>query len=322
MTLLDGAGQIRLLSRLGLHHTARQGTIERRIGDAVASLGILNARDQVEGAVNVMMVGSLAGATGSGSYIQLALLLQAICKERNVAAEVRGLFLLPDVFVQGAGLGRDQVQNVLANGYASLKELNAIINHVTDRGKPFPLGYEYAPGRRLLTGGVPFRSVAFVDFENVRSGNYGRSLETYKRMAARAAFLLLFTPIGQKVASAGVNDARARLAAAAQGTQNLYAGIGVSALVYPAREMADYLTLRLAAENLGGDWLRLDRAYFERVKRYQEQRRLGNLSVERPDQAQAFLEDLTNLATKDRLPFFAEVRASLPPQVPDESGAP
>jgi hypothetical protein len=318
MTLLDGAAQIRLLTRLGWHTAIKRGGIEAQIGGAIARIGMLNARERFDGALNVMMIGSLAGASGSGCFIQVALLLSQICRTRNITADVRGLFLLPDVFIRGANLPTDQVRNVLANGYASLKELNAVNNIVTERGDTTPFTFEYAPGHGLQEGGLPFRSLALIDFENVRGGNLGASLDAYQRMAARAAYQLIFTPIGQRTASVSVNDARARLAAAAEGTHNLYAGVGVSGVVYPAEEMCQYLVLRMATENLGNDWLWLDRSYFERVRRYEEQRRQGSLSAQRPNQGQAYLEDLDILANKDRRAFFTEVYARLNPRVRDE----
>jgi hypothetical protein len=318
MTLSSGAAQIRILTRLALHHAIKRGGLDRRIGDAIARIGILDSRERFEGAVDVMMIGSLAGATGSGCFLQIALLVDQICRARNISADVRGLFLLPDIFVRGASLPTDQMRNVLANGYASLKELNAVNNFVTGRGDTTPFTFEYIPGHFLREGGLPFRSLALIDFENVKGGNLGRSLGTYQEMAARAAYQLIFTPIGQRTASVSINDARARLAAAAEGSHNLYAGVGVSAVVYPAEEMSRYLTLQLVTENLGGDWLRLDRGYFERVRRYEEQRRQGSLAAVRPDQGQAFLEDLEIFASKDRLAFFAEIQSRLNPKIRDE----
>jgi hypothetical protein len=319
MTLLDGAAQIRLLTRLGLHHGIRFGDVRRRIEEAVADLSLLNSRDRFEGAVNVMFVGSLAGATGSGSFLQLALLFAHLCKGR-VNAEYSALFLLPDAFVRGAALPSGQIENVLANGYAALKELNAVNHFATGRSEMPDFAFEVAPGIGIEPGTIPFRSVAFIDYENTRGGSLGRSLDAYKRMTADAAYLLVFTPIGQRTASIGVNDARARLSAANAGTHNLYAGIGVSAVDYPVAEMIGHLTNRLALELLGGDWLRLDRLYYERVRRYEEQRRAGNLAAVLTDQGDAYLQDLAQLASQDRIPFFAEIYGELFPRKRDEQG--
>jgi hypothetical protein len=319
LTLIDGAAQIRLFTRLALHHAIRGGGIERTLGDALAGLAAHRAQDRFEGVVNVMMVGSLAGATGSGSYLQLALLIGALGRQRGVAVEVRGLFLLPDVFLRAASLPIDQVRNVRANGYAALKELSAINARASGREEAADFDFEYAAPRRVEAGGHPFRSMSLIDFEGTGGGSFGRSFEAYKAMATRATYQLVFSPIGQKTASVAVNDARAKLAAAAEGVENIYAGLGVAAVDYPAQEVAHYLELRLALENLGGDWLRLDRDYLARVRRYEEQKRQGNLSITAPDQGRSFLTDLDTLALRDRMAFFAEVRARLHPEVRDEA---
>jgi hypothetical protein len=318
MTLIDGAAQMRMLSRLGLHHSFTAG-LDNALGAAIARIGLLDSQTAYTGELNIMMVGSLAGATGSGTFLQLALALGDVCQARGIRGfSLRGLFLLPDVFVNGIGLPVGQVPNVLANGYASLKELNAV-NDLTNALSPeTAFNFEYSPGRFLQRGvGQPFRSFALIDFENINGGNFGRSRAAYVDMATRAAFMLIFTPIGQKTDSIAVNDALRRLAAAATGRSNLYAGIGVSAVRYPVAEMSRYLTLRLATRNLEGDWLRQDHSYARRMAEFRNQRQLGNLSVVQPDRGLAFLEDLQNLARADRIAFFREIDSRLNPLVRD-----
>lgn len=325
MTLLDGAAQIRLLTRLAIQHQlwtggAQQSRLSMELGAEIGRIASLNSRTKFEGAINILMVGSLAGATGSGSFLAIALLLGDLCRDRSIAADIHGMFLMPDIYVRGGSMLTSQIDNVMANSYAALKELNAINLLAGQRGGYIDFEYEYAPGRRIVPGGFPFRTVSLIDYENTKGSNLGRNLDNYFAMATRAAYITLFTPIGQKVKSVSVNDARAISMAASQGTNNMFASVGVSAVEYPAAEIADYLTLRLTLQNLEGDWLRLDRAYFERVRRYEEQRALGNLAARKPDQGQAFLEDLQQYATKDRMQFFAEIYERLNPVLVDRDG--
>jgi hypothetical protein len=325
MTLLDGAAQIRLLTRLAIQHQlwvggAQQSRLSMELGAEIGRIASLNSRTKFEGAINIMMVGSLAGATGSGSFLAIALLLGDLCRDRSIAAEIHGMFLMPDVYVRGGSMLTSQIDNVMANSYAALKELNAINLLAGQRGGFVEFDYEYAPGRKIMPGGFPFRTVSLIDFENTKGSNLGRNLDNYFAMATRAAYISMFTPIGQKVKSVSVNDARAISMAAAQGTNNMFASIGVSAVEYPAGEIADYLTLRLTLQNLDGDWLRLDRSYFERLRRYEEQRAAGNLAARKPDQGQAYLEDLQQFATKDRMQFFAEIHERLNPVMVDRDG--
>jgi hypothetical protein len=325
MTLLDGAAQIRLLTRLALQHqlwagSAQQSRLSLELAAEIGRIAAINSRTKFSGAINIMMVGSIAGATGSGSFIALALLLGDLCRDRSIAAEVNGLFLMPDVYVRGGAILTSHIDNVMANAYASLKELNAINLLAGRRGDYVEFDYEYSPGRRIVEGGFPFRTISLIDYENIKGSNLGRNLDNYFAMATRATYITMFTPIGQKVKSVSVNDARAITQAASQGTNNMFASVGVSAIEYPATEIADYLVLRLALQNLEGDWLRLDRSYFERVRRYEEQRVAGNLAARKPDQGQSYLEDLQQFATKDRLQFFAEIYDRLNPKLVDAQG--
>lgn len=320
MRLLDGAAQIRMLSHLALFTSLKAGAVQNRVGDVLSQLGRHDGRMEFDGAINILVTGSLAGATGSGSFLQIALLLRRLAEDRTIKASVRGIFLMPDVFVRGANLPAGQIGNVLANGYASLKELNGAIARAERQRAARNLMYEFGPDMVLRDGEVPFQSVTLVDFENSAGGNLGSSIANYKEMVARAVYQQIFTPIGLRIASVTINDALAKLGAAAASTSNMFSGVGISAVAYPAQEVADYLGLRFALEVLSGDWLRLDRMYIDRVRRHEEQRAAGNLTLQLADQGDAYLEDLDQLALRERIAFFAEIRRGLHPVVANPEG--
>src|SRR5262249_42164700 len=104
MRLVDGAAQIRLLSHLPLYLSCKAGTLQNRLGDVIAELRRHDGRADTLVPVNILIACSIAGATGSGSFVQLAALLRRIAREREVSATVRAVLLLPDVFVYGARL--------------------------------------------------------------------------------------------------------------------------------------------------------------------------------------------------------------------------
>ena len=313
MTLLDGAGQIRMFTRLALHDACSKGIIEQSVGSAIAELGRYDNRSGFEGQVNTLMVGSLAGATGSGSFLQIAALINELAAKRNIHADVYGLFLMPDIFVRSGAMPQGQISNVLANGYASLKEFHAATMKATERDGRFNFDFEFAPGRHLSSGDIPFSSLTLLDYEDMKGGNLGRNIPAYRMLAERAAFTLLFTPIGGRFDSVSVNDAQAKAAAAARGTHNRIAGMGLSTIVYPHDDIVDFLSDRLAVSVMEGDWLRLDRQFEGRLRRFRDQRSAGNMTVTEPMQAQSYLEDLKQLALNDQIPFFREIFDNLNP---------
>ena len=307
LSLIDGAAQIRMFTHLALFTKLVSAEIPQKIGDALASLGRYDGSDSYDGVVNVMMVGSLAGATGSGSFIQIAMLIQEAAKNRNVSADVRGVFLLPDVYVHGASLPVYQIPNVLANGYAALKELNCANMLASGDLDNKQVSYEYAPDRTIQKGEFPFQSMTLIDFESETGGSLGRSIDSYTEMAKRAVYQQIFSPIGGRVRSVEVNDARAKYAAAAQGADNKFASAGVGALVYPVDAVAEYLSLQFAIEALSGDWIRLDRQFQARTRRFRGQREQGNVLEKPPEKSSAYIEDLRNLALNEKNAFFVEI---------------
>jgi PAS domain-containing protein len=320
MTLLDGAGQVRMLTRLALWDSILTGSMERVLGAAVADLVRYDNLSAPLSQINVLMVGSLAGATGSGSFLQLACLLRDIATRRNVETTVRGLFLLPDVYVSTGALPAKQLSNVMANGYASFKEFHAMTLKAADRGGNFEFDFEYAPGKFLQAGDLPFASLTVIDYEDTGGGNLGRNLGAYSAMMEKAAYTLLFTPVGGKADSVTVNDVRETAAAAGRGTHNRIAAIGISALTYPQDEIRDYLANQVAREIMAGDWLRLDRQFRDRLRRFRDQRAAGNMSAVEPQQGQSYLQDIRQLAVDDQLPFFREIHDKLNPVERDEYG--
>ena len=80
-SMLDGASQMRPKSRLALLDTIDDGTI-----DQLSALieRLFNDRDGSK--IRVMIVSSLAGGTGSGMFIQIALWLRKYFSERKCSA--------------------------------------------------------------------------------------------------------------------------------------------------------------------------------------------------------------------------------------------
>ncbi|MBI1928985.1 hypothetical protein HYR99_32655, partial [Candidatus Poribacteria bacterium] len=81
------------------------------IGETVASL------PPIDNPVEIVIVTSLAGGTGSGSFIDMAFLAREIAPN----AMITGLLFLPHVFEGNAAIAQEVIK---ANGYAALKELD------------------------------------------------------------------------------------------------------------------------------------------------------------------------------------------------------
>lgn len=119
----EGAGQVRIASRLGFYHApnyqkitasldqARRNLSDPKIANRVGDLGF----DFDAKSMDIFVACSIAGGTGGGTYLDLGFLLKRFFADSNTV----GILLLPSFFAGYAGGTRVQ-----ANGYAALMELN------------------------------------------------------------------------------------------------------------------------------------------------------------------------------------------------------
>ena len=124
MQMLNGAGQIRAVSRLALRSAMKLGklTPTTAVRDRLFKLGSgIN-----EKGLRVMIVSSMMGGTGSGIFLQIPLYIRELFESQISGGcdriEIQGTFILPDV-LKGA-ISPKEVENVYSNAYAAMKELN------------------------------------------------------------------------------------------------------------------------------------------------------------------------------------------------------
>ncbi|HEX5708922.1 MAG TPA: tubulin-like doman-containing protein [Pyrinomonadaceae bacterium] len=120
-TMTEGAGQIRAYSRLGFYHHFQeiQNAIRAAAGKvrSVPNTTLVRERHRLDADpadLQVFVVFSIAGGTGSGMYLDLAFLVKKLFKGEKLATI--GVVMMPGLF----NPNEDRVQ---ANGYAALKEL-------------------------------------------------------------------------------------------------------------------------------------------------------------------------------------------------------
>ena len=175
-----GAGQVRAISRLlffdqfakltGLVRERSDGLL-RSVGrqDDLAHLGL-----EIENRLRVVVVCSAAGGTGSGSFIDLGLMLRSMI---HPAPTVDLVLLLP------GGYHDHQRQRVNANGYAALMELE----HAMRPNPSPPFVTQWAEHQGPLPGIAPYDDVYLLDTRNVLDDGL-ESVEDLYDMAADILF--------------------------------------------------------------------------------------------------------------------------------------
>ena len=142
--ITDGANNVRMLGRLSLLFPPNYTAATREIRSALAALKALDEKEagelysrslpkpvQVEMGddLHVYVVGTLAGGTSSGSFIDMGYILQSLDGYQN-AIKPTGVFLLPSA--------EHPNEKHTANAYAALIELNHYSSDHTRYTQQFP----------------------------------------------------------------------------------------------------------------------------------------------------------------------------------------
>ena len=275
-TLTEGAGQVRAVSRMAFETALRAGKLEE-LHKAIESLYKLEG-EEYEQALRVIIVSSLAGGTGSGLILPVALYIKnyLATRFRQSSNITRGFFLLPEIFY-GAIPGNAERNNLKSNAYATLREIDAFMMK----------GDSTLPENYQNSVKIEFPNVSSDEYEeyNIRpydfcflfdaqnvDGKKLNSFNQYLEHAANCIFAQSIGPMNKRSNSSEDNTIRKLVS---ERGRNRYAGAGTSMLIYPTEDIKRYLALNWAKESVSGIWLMFDKQFRELVKRNAELKRQG-----------------------------------------------
>jgi hypothetical protein len=226
-TAVYGAAQIRPLGRLALHAQP-----ERVVSQITTCLDTLTDRERLreggdrtsidgQGSVEVYVLTSLCGGTGSGVFIEVARLVREELKDAPTVRLV-GVFLLPGPF---RGLpGTDLVRS---NAYAALKELDYL------PAPREPLSLTFGQGRTLVFDRSPFDLVYLVDSVGERYDTT-KSVSHLARQMAYLPYLMSTPSVGSLVREVLHNlIPQLESKGLVHGKRATYASFGVATLELP-----------------------------------------------------------------------------------------
>jgi len=255
-----GAGQIRMESRLGLYYNLEddRAGIRRKIDQLLqSSTRIGNPwRDNDDRVIRIVIYASVAGGTGSGSFLPFAYLLRQMANDQGWGRpSVVGVFTLPTAFLER--VKPELHEDILANGYAALKEGEFLTRQLGHEGGASEIEFHFDPGTRnesrTKVTGRPFDLAYIVDRPTQVS------IERYEHAIADASYLQIFSPIlgAQK---GEYDNYEKRQKSLANGEFSVHWGaFGSSILHFPRQDVLRYASLRYVARALrdylcfGGD---------------------------------------------------------------------
>lgn len=293
MSINDGAGQIRSISRLAFSHAIHKGKIDR-IKNAITELLDVSAGEG--NIIEVHIVTSLAGGTGAGSFLQTAYLVRELLIRNNITnPKVLGYFMLGDIFLKDPSINLSdptKTTNILANTYACLKELNGIYEIPEDKKIEFEYGYFSKPPYEITkNNSVPFMQCFLCDYEN-NEGNNISSISNYKSQIEDFLYLNAFSPTGPKTRSQVINNIFNLIQS---GSSSRYGSTGISKIVYPVANLLDYFSVKRLNDNLKTTWLKIDKDFDDKYQEYVESLNKG-IIVKEPKLSEFFINSVDAIA--------------------------
>ncbi len=225
--IIAGAGQVRARGRLALF--AKASEVYARIRRAVDD--VRNIRNQKQmyadafqvsdrSGVEVHIVGSLAGGTGSGTFLDVAFMARDVIggdEQSNFTA----VLLLPGIFTRMNG-----VALVKPNAYGALKE----IEHLSTMKGSLPVDYGF---RRVDVTRPPFDIIYLIDSVN-EQGRVVTDQKDLHALIADGMYVQIGSQLGTDSANA-VDNIKTQIAAAprVKGRSPQYCSFGVASLTMP-----------------------------------------------------------------------------------------
>ena len=297
--MTDGAGQVRAVSRL-----AFRGAIERNeINKIKSEITRINEQtdNKYKSSVRVCVVGTLAGGTGSGIFLQVPLMIRKILRESFEVETMMsmGFFLLGGV-LQGCGkiTGQDEVRNIFANTYASFKELNALIENASSANMDLQIKFEFDPNSTdptLSKKDRPYDYYHIIDHLNLNGKNLP-SLGSYVSMISNSVFVYLFSPIAD--GSFSKLDNQIIKLVSTKGKTRV-CGSAAGKLFYPYEDIVRLFSIRRTLQSISTVWQKYDKQFNRDLTEFKRKRMSGDTKAEEPEMRKKFLFYLEQEIKKD-----------------------
>jgi len=279
-TITTGMKQQRMLGRLAFYQD--RNNIHRRIGAAVTEASQIRAANVarnllpiIGNSLDVYVVGSSCGGTGSSGFLDVTHAIWAACRAQGLIPKIRAFLFLPGAFhaalssgIEGARTW-DQVQ---ANAFAFFKELDHFLRHGDQvAAQVCDTAIQPDPG----IGRMDLLYQAYlIDSMVTGAGNIADIADLYD-ITAESIFQFLLSDLARPIVAANAANTEAVLVAADKyGRRRAYCGLGVSRIVFPGDTYRRFLEMRAA------DW-------FLRTAMLHEPNNLDEIVRKHPDVAAA-----------------------------------
>ncbi len=271
-SMKDGASQMRPKSRLAFMDIIEDRTIHEL---EVFIDRLFDKRDDAK--IRVMIVSSLAGGTGSGMFIQAALWVRNYFAKRKCSITIRGIFVLPDVFVNTVKDIRDddtERASLYANAYGAIRELNAITKIKTkpNASTLLPIKIDQLfDSEKNQPDGTPVYDYAFFIDDISEGGSVLKEIAQYEQVVARLVYMQMYAPMHDDLYSEEDNLFKRFQ----KSTEPVFGSCGTAKAIYPTEDIVRYCALRAAQDAVSTGWRRIDNEIADKQKKEEDRENSG-----------------------------------------------
>lgn len=212
-------------------------------------------KDDPDGSMEIVLIGSLAGGTGSALFMPVAMYIKRYFRSKfNRDVTVKALLSCPDVYVDA--LTSENKVRAYANAYAALAELNAVdlvskgYNESAKAKSKCAIGFKIGSERSKGIG-VLF-DADMTEFA-VRSAQPFESVYLFDRIPGTVGIFAHEQKM-TNILGIIVDDEIGK------DSSEIYAGISVSEIVFASESIVDYVSKKKVFDDMEREWLSLYRS--------------------------------------------------------------
>ena len=249
---LDGAGQYRQIGRMCLFdkydrcRTALRDTITQILpqGDRTGPVKL-----------EVFMVNSICGGAGSGTFLDMAIILRELSRTAGWDISITALIVTGDVYRNRKSVSHSEEEQYIANTYACIRD----INYLQDRNSPHldqqvnqPLVIQY-PNEKISVTSRLFDLVLLVQGSNEKGKPTIQSVDQLVQFLSSSIFLMSTAPLGAKRESRWINRTSGFQLTDEfhKGAPRVFSSLGYVRFTYPEEHVISYLHTRYGELVLG-----------------------------------------------------------------------
>lgn len=297
-SMTEGAGQQRSISRLAFEYCIKDGRLNK-LDNVIRELNELTMDDSSQ-QTRFYVISSLAGGTGSGVILPLAMYLNRFIQgeQGDDLAICKGFFIMSSAFYASCESELEK-KSLDANAYAAIKELSAFMRSADD-STASRLSYSLSGYEDYV--GSTYEYCYLFGMTNAKAKNI-HSFEELKNVVADAVYMQACSPIHDRNSSREDNTIRQTTMLGQENQETWrrrFGGIGCGRLIYPYEELIRYFGLLWAKDMMEQEWRKYDEEY-KKERRELRGKRRGKHEIQELAQGTYYIDSVDNADASDWL---------------------